>query len=199
MTRNSPILRRSAHSHPARGIRVSRDVLLKPNCLSCPQRRGHDLLIATRAQDVPKPVTLSPHNECMTLLCIDDDLDDIEIFREAVKEIDSTYTCIIATSGREGLDLLKKINPDFIFLDINMPLMNGKDTLRYIRAQAHLNAVPVCMFSTYIDDSDQAMYIRLGATRCLIKPRSFSALCRMLENLFEQGNSKFNIQNSKLG
>jgi CheY-like chemotaxis protein len=123
----------------------------------------------------------------MTLLFIDDDADDIEIFREAVKEIDSTYTCVIATSGREGLNLLKNINPDFIFLDINMPLMNGQETLRYIRAEKHLNAVPVCMLSTHIDENDRGMYIRMGAAECLTKPRSFTALCQMLQSIFQKG------------
>jgi len=122
----------------------------------------------------------------MTLLCIDDDPDDLEIFCEAMKQVDPSCTCIVAGNGREALDMLSKMKPDVVFLDVNMPVMNGRETLRMIRTNKALNAIPVCMLSTYIDDDEAALYRQLGAAECLIKPRSFSAFCQMLQNVLRK-------------
>jgi CheY-like chemotaxis protein len=65
----------------------------------------------------------------MTILNVDDDLEDQEIFTEAIGIIDPLITCIKANNGLEGHKLLfndeKQLSIDYIFLDINMPKMNG--------------------------------------------------------------------------
>src|SRR5688572_30884496 len=68
----------------------------------------------------------------MTILYIDDDADDREIFMEAVKTISPEIVCYEACDGVEGLVTLHSlvIPPDVIFLDVNMPRMNGKQSLR---------------------------------------------------------------------
>jgi CheY-like chemotaxis protein len=122
----------------------------------------------------------------MTLLCIDDDPDDIEIFCEAMKQVDPSCVCAVANNGKHALDILRTLKPDMVFLDVNMPVMNGKDTLQGIRANEKLDSVPVCMLSTYINDDEAEVYRELGATECLIKPRSFSAFCQMLQRIFQK-------------
>lgn len=123
----------------------------------------------------------------MTLLCIDDDPDDIEIFCEVMKEINPLCICIGAKNGKEALDILNNLKPDMVFLDVNMPVMNGRETLQHIRADKDMNDVPVFMLSTHIDSDHAAQYRQLGATECLIKPRSFSEFCRVLQELFRKG------------
>lgn len=62
---------------------------------------------------------------------IDDDAEDREFFKEAVKDIDPTLMCYMAQDGREGLNDLSEmiVMPDFIFVDVNMPIMNGRQFL----------------------------------------------------------------------
>jgi CheY-like chemotaxis protein len=122
----------------------------------------------------------------MTLLCIDDDADDIEIFCEAMKQVDPSCSCIAANNGEEALDMLRTLTPDMIFLDVNMPVMNGRQTLQHIRANDRLSQVPVCMLSTYINDDEAEVYRQMGALECLIKPGTFSMFCQMLQNLFRK-------------
>jgi DNA-binding response OmpR family regulator len=55
----------------------------------------------------------------MNLVCIDDDLEDLELISEAIRTIGSSYRCITATSGDEGLALANSMKPRFVFLDIN--------------------------------------------------------------------------------
>lgn len=119
----------------------------------------------------------------MLLLCVDDDLEDVEIFQEAVGMISVDYTCIVARNGSEALSLLKTIIPDFIFLDINMPVMDGKETLRSIRSDKRFQSVPVIILSTSGNKTDMAICRQLGANSFLVKPSSFDELLETLRKV----------------
>src|SRR5687768_10254806 len=85
------------------------------------------------------------------LFIIDDDIEDQEIFMEALKEIDSSIQCFCATNGEEALNQLEReviILPDLIFLDMNMPKLNGKQVLRELKNTRTLKSIPVIMYST---------------------------------------------------
>ena len=75
----------------------------------------------------------------MIILCIDNDPEDIEFFCDAVKAVDPSIVTLSAMNGQEALDLLNSLAveelPSYIFLDINMPQMNGKETLEQIRKE----------------------------------------------------------------
>jgi CheY-like chemotaxis protein len=122
----------------------------------------------------------------MTLLCIDDDPEDIELFREAVRMIDDSFTCVEASNGLEGLDILRKTIPDYIFLDMNMPIMDGKETLRVIRGDERLDSVPVYMLSTSSDFKEAESCRRLGAKKWLVKPGSFQELISRLRSVLDE-------------
>jgi len=122
----------------------------------------------------------------MLLLCIDDDPEDIELFREAVKIIDGSFTCVGASNGLEGLDILSKTIPDYIFLDMNMPVMDGKETLRIIRRDERFDSVPVFMLSTSSDKKEAESCRRLGAKQWLVKPGSFPELIARLKSVFDE-------------
>ena len=120
----------------------------------------------------------------MLLLCIDDDPEDVDFFCEAMKMVDPSATCLVARNGRDGLKLLETTLPDFIFLDINMPVMGGKETLAAIKKNSRLMAVPVCILSTSVNKAETMTYREMGAYRCFIKPNTFEELCRMLKDFF---------------
>jgi CheY-like chemotaxis protein len=71
----------------------------------------------------------------MQMMIIDDDLDDTDIFCEALKEVDPSVKCLIAKDGEEALNLLNNliVLPELIFLDINMPRMDGKTCFKEIK------------------------------------------------------------------
>jgi CheY-like chemotaxis protein len=116
----------------------------------------------------------------MVLLCIDDDLEDQELFQEAIKTIDPDYTCISAYNGEDGLKMLSKVHPDMIFIDINMPIMDGSETLKALRQDSRLRRIPVCILSTSITIDEQATFKKMGV-RCLKKPNRFKELCAQLK------------------
>lgn len=89
----------------------------------------------------------------MYVLYVDDDEDDREIFTELVKEINPQINVITARDGGEAIDILthRSASPQAIFLDINMPLKNGFETLVEIRKIQELRDTKIIMYSTNVD------------------------------------------------
>ncbi|WP_276370933.1 response regulator [Chryseolinea sp. H1M3-3] len=121
----------------------------------------------------------------MVALYIDDDEEDVEFFVEAIKTIDPACSCVTAVNGRDGLKTLEAVTPDIIFLDINMPVLNGKETLRLLKSSTRFHKIPVFMISTSKNPDEISICTQLGANDFIIKPNTFSELCKTLERIFE--------------
>jgi len=74
----------------------------------------------------------------------------------------------------------RTVLPDYIFLDINMPVMNGKECLEKIKDEPLLRDIPVIVYTTSSRFSEREMYRSLGARECIVKPTSFSVLVNIL-------------------
>lgn len=112
-------------------------------------------------------------------MIVDDDADDREFFSDAVSELDLTTECIAAINGEDALKILRngiKRLPDFIFLDLNMPKMDGKTCLTELKKDEKLKNIPVIIFSTSSDQRDKDATHQLGATYFLTKPSDFIKL-----------------------
>ena len=119
---------------------------------------------------------------------IDDDDDDQEIFSLALSNIDESIRCITAN---DGVDALSKLNledqftPNFIFLDLNMVRMNGRECLVEIRKIPRLNDVPVIIYSTSSEQKDIIETRVLGAADYIVKPPSMALLEKRLEQVLK--------------
>ncbi|MBD3581362.1 response regulator [Flavobacterium selenitireducens] len=120
-------------------------------------------------------------------LFIDDDVDDQEFFCDAANSIDPDLECMFASNGIDALEKLKDeaFLPDFIFIDMNMPKMNGKETLEEIRKIERLNAVSVYIYSTAAAPRTTQEMLALGATDFLIKPSSVQGLQELLGKILK--------------
>ncbi|HEY5750810.1 MAG TPA: response regulator [Chryseolinea sp.] len=121
-----------------------------------------------------------------TILLVDDDKEDQEIFRDAIEEVDSSVHCLCANNGEEALILLGNditAQPDLLFIDLNMPRLNGKQVLQEIKKQPHLDGIPVIMYSTFFGEADIAEITAAGAVHHMIKPTKFTDLCESLEKI----------------
>lgn len=116
----------------------------------------------------------------MTLLCIDDDPEDVELFCDAVKIINPDCTCVTAQNAADAFTTLRTLRPDYIFLDINMPGMNGVEAMQVLHDDDQLKDIPVCVLSTSMTDRDAKRYSSLGAQRTIRKPNRFAELCTAL-------------------
>ncbi len=118
----------------------------------------------------------------------DDDPDDQELFLEALQLIDNFSDCVTAFNGQEALQKLlhgMKQLPDFIFLDLNMPGMNGKQCLAEIKKHTALQHIPVIIYSTSSDNKDIEETLQYGAAYYLQKPSRFDDLLVSLKKIID--------------
>src|SRR5215510_643192 len=103
-----------------------------------------------------------------TVLIIDDDPDVQEVLKDRLESLG--YRAILALTGKQGLALLDEESPEMVFLDIELPDMNGLEALQAIRKRQ--NSVAVVIITAYgtIERAVQAM--RDGAYDFIQKPSS---------------------------
>lgn len=122
------------------------------------------------------------------ILLIDDDIDDAEVFIEAVNSLDKNVTCLAETNPVKALEFLKstKILPDLIFLDYNMPILNGNEFIEKMRAVEKLKPIPVIIYSSYSENTAAQLSIIHDTERYITKPNSFTELTALLKNILEE-------------
>ena len=127
-------------------------------------------------------------NAGMTVLFVDDDIDDREFFIDALSYVDPGIKCILAKDCEHAIGLLERESalPDYIFLDINMPSMDGKGCLAKLKAHSKFRGIRVVMYSNASDQKQIEEYKAMGATYFLVKPATFTGLCDSLSVLFDK-------------
>jgi CheY-like chemotaxis protein len=123
----------------------------------------------------------------LNIFLADDDEDDRDLFSEALKK--SNLNTILTTFEHGGLLINALQNnlilPDIIFLDINMPVLNGKECLKRLRSQSSFNNIPIIIYSTSSFEQDiQEMY-KSGANLYVQKPIMFTLSIDMIEKVVE--------------
>ena len=131
-----------------------------------------------------KLYTSEEQNKRMTysnILQIDDDSDDCELFMEALEAVSpAKYTAIC--DPVEALQKLieKEIEPDVIFLDLNMPIMSGIEFLTAIKKKKDLKEIPIIIFSTSQLDDIIREAKACGAHDFISKPNNFNDLKKIV-------------------
>ncbi len=121
-----------------------------------------------------------------TCLLIDDDADDQEVFLTALRDVSATAVCLIAPDGDRALKLLNegKAVPDYIFLDLNMPRMDGFEFLVAVKESKSLRDIPVIVYSTTTHHEQVAKVKKLGAKEFFTKTYKYKDLCALLRKYF---------------
>lgn len=117
------------------------------------------------------------------VLLADDDEDDQHLFEEALKHTPLTTELSTVENGKELMDTLHDSsipNPDVIFLDINMPVKNGKECLKEIKSDEDLKDIPCVMYSTSSSEKDIKDTFEAGANLYVSKPNSFNKMVLVL-------------------
>lgn len=107
----------------------------------------------------------------------EDDIDDIEIFTDIISEFSGDIKMNVAKNGNELMSLLEseKEHPDFIFLDLNMPIKTGFECLKEIKSSEKWKSVKVVILSTSSHREQINEVYQMGADLYLQKPNSYSA------------------------
>jgi CheY-like chemotaxis protein len=124
-----------------------------------------------------------------TCLLIDDDSDDHEFFEMALSPRQSEVRCICIADCTKALEKLKDgtiAAPQLIFIDINMPRMNGIQCLAEIKAESHLRDIPVYMYSTSAEPAIVNECMHMGAAGFLKKEVSITDLENKISQILKK-------------
>ena len=124
----------------------------------------------------------------ITCMLIDDDIDDQELFAHALKHLDVSVDFVTANDGVHAIEKINSdsdFNPYFIFIDVNMPRMNGIECLVEIKKISKVKNTPVYLYSTYGDPDTISAGKKLGAVDLLVKAHSMKELEQTLAEIFQ--------------
>ena len=114
-----------------------------------------------------------------TILWADDDVDDLELFRNVLHELTDQYQVLEFHNGRQVLDHLttaaKDPLPCLIILDMNMPQLSGRETLAILKSECAYKDIPVVIFTTSSSEVDRTFCKRFD-TPMITKPPSYERL-----------------------
>lgn len=127
----------------------------------------------------------SENNRSVRILIVDDDKDDQLFIQEMIKKeipdagIESVY------DGSEALGYFGSctVCPDLIFLDLNMSVLSGRDTLKILRKNDNLKEVPVIILSTSKSETEKQQVLKLGATAFYSKPNTNKDLLKIIQEI----------------
>lgn len=122
------------------------------------------------------------------ILLVDDDNDDWSFIREAMNVLTSDEVLEFVESGERALQILHEVHeqgmlPSLIVVDMNMPRMNGTQTLKRIKGDKLFSHIPVVIYSTSFNPTEQEKCRALGAQDFIKKPLSFTE-CIEVARLF---------------
>lgn len=120
------------------------------------------------------------------VLYVEDDRDDQQLFVEVMTSVNADFDCLIASDGVEAFDVLQRIDhPICIYVDLNMPRMNGLEFLKALKLHPEYSHIPVFILTTSSSLNDEVTAVALGAKQYIVKPNSYQELFRILEKCCE--------------
>jgi len=92
------------------------------------------------------------------------------------------FQVVVAHNGLEAVALASEINPNIILMDMQMPVMDGLEATRHLRADAQFRSIPIIALSAHAMPGDRERCLQAGASEYLSKPVSLKQLVNMIEN-----------------
>ena len=117
------------------------------------------------------------------ILLIDDDHDDCVLFEAALSEVSSSIKVDALNVCEEVLQALDNCGPDVIFLDINLPKVNGFKCLKEIQSSAQHCRIPIIMYSSSNNPKEVNIAYGYGATLFFKKPTRYLELVESLKSI----------------
>lgn len=132
-------------------------------------------------------------SEAVTILVADDDLEDQVLIRKALEASKVRNPIVFVNNGEELINYLRRIDgyehlagtpfPGLVFLDLNMPLLDGREALKIIKSDPELKHIPVVVLTTSDSEEDIFKTYNLGVNSFITKPRVFEGLVSVLSTI----------------
>jgi two-component system response regulator len=123
-------------------------------------------------------------SQLLKIIVVDDDEDDKQLLQHAVKEAEIANPVVYLEGGEQLLEFLNTPEAEgigFILLDLNMPVMDGREVLRVMKLNTVWRKLPIIIFSTSDNHEDIKQAYSLGAVSYITKPLSFVKLVSVMK------------------
>ena len=134
-------------------------------------------------------LTLPPmttHDTKQTILLVEDTETAIMTARDYLEA--KGYLVVVAQNGQDGITIANQIKPDLILMDVQMPVMDGLEATRRLRAQAEFKNTPIIALTAYAMQEDHDRCLAAGATDYMSKPYKLKLLVQKIEDHLKQKN-----------
>lgn len=138
----------------------------------------------TKAVPHTREQTPPPQTPLQHILCIDDEVDILEIAKFALENI-GKFTIESCCGGKEALARAPHLSPDMILLDVMMPDMDGIEVFRALREIQALADVPIVFMTAKVQPSEVLRYLEMGVCGVIPKPFDPMALPEAVESLWQ--------------
>jgi response regulator RpfG family c-di-GMP phosphodiesterase len=123
-------------------------------------------------------------NKLREVLIADDDDDDFNILSITIQELQTDIIISRADNGEELLKILEEKIPDLLFLDIQMPCLDGKDCIMRIRKERKYDNLPIIVYSAYKESSIVDFFYLNRTNLFIYKPDSFHEVSELMKKVF---------------
>ncbi len=117
------------------------------------------------------------------ILVVDDEPNIRNVVSKFLKR--QGYDVIVAANGKEGLAKATDEEPDIILMDVNMPVMDGRQTLNCIRNSPDLKNIPVIMLTALHEEEDVETAVSHDITDYITKPFDYAYLCEKIDRALQ--------------
>ena len=114
-----------------------------------------------------------------TIMLVDDDPVSLDLGKTILED---QYRIYLLESGKKLFEIMKKVTPDLILLDIEMPEMDGYEVLKRLKRNPDTADIPVIFITVYTDSGSELKGLKLGAIDYVTKPFSAPILLKRIEN-----------------
>jgi CheY-like chemotaxis protein len=129
---------------------------------------------------------------------VDDDPEEFELFETAMAEVRPGVNLVHSDGCSNLLDAVVEHNPDIVFIDINMPAINGIECLKDIRSKKEFRDLPIIMYSTSNSRIHIQQSFENNANFYIVKPHSLRGIREALEKVIDidwKSNTKPSLNN----
>ena len=121
----------------------------------------------------------------LKVLLVDDDHEEAELFTAALKSVNESIGFVHAQDCVNLLDTIRKHKPDIVFIDINMPFLNGIECLKSVRRDLEFKSLPIIMYSTSNNQKNIIDSFNNNANLYIVKPDSYKGIIIALEKVLK--------------
>lgn len=135
--------------------------------------------------------------ENIKILAVDDNKDNLTVYKGLLLEAFNNITIYTAMSGKEAINKVKEKSPDVILLDVKMPEMDGFEVCRIIKSYDSTNHIPIVFITAYDEKSAKIKALEVGGEAFLAKPIDEAELTAQIKAMIKIKAAEDKIRTEK--